>query len=122
MKKHIWAWTVGGALFVMIIGVWVWLLPGAIKRAGGLHDSSVSAILSVFGAAKSSLSPDLVKAKAQFDSNLKQAGQAISAQAAEAAAIENLKNKIVQKSMIKAADVAPAPGLPAPAPKPPVKK
>ena len=122
MKKHIWAWTVGGALFVMIVGVWVWLLPGAIKRAGGLHDRTVSSIMSVFGVAKSSLSPDLIKAQAQFDNNLKQVSKTISTQAVQAAAIEDLKNKIVQDNAINAASIAPAPGLPAPAPKPPVKK
>ncbi len=122
MKKHLWAWVAGSVLFAAIVGVWVYLLPGAIRRVGGLHDRGVSSILSVFGATKSALSPELIKARAEFDNNLKQVSKVISTQAVQAAAIEDLKNKIVQKSAIKAADVLPAPGLPAPAPNTPVKK
>jgi len=124
MKKHVWAWTIGGALFIMIVGLWVWQLPGAIKRIGGLHDQGVGAILSVFGSTKNSLSPELIKARAQFDSNLKAVNKAISTQTVKAAVIEDLKNKIENKGNVPAPSMAPAPaaGSALPAPKTSVKK
>ena len=127
MKKHLLAWIIGGAIFVMIVGIWVWQLPNAIKRIGGFNDPGFSAITSMFNNTKGSLSPDLVKARAQFDSNMKKMGQtinAMSAQAVQAAVITDLKNKISVKNAIGAATAgnANAPILPVAAPKIPTKK
>jgi len=124
MKKHVLAWVIGGAIFVMILGIWVWQLPNAIQRIGGLNDPGLSAIASMFDATKRSLSPDLIKAQAQLNSNMKKMGQTISAQAVQAAVITDLKNKISVKDAIKAATLenANAPLLPVAASKTQTKK
>jgi hypothetical protein len=127
MKKHVLAWVIGGAIFVMILDIWVWQLPNAIQRIGGLNDPGFSAIMSMFNTTKGSLSPDLVKARTQFDSNMKKMSQTINiinAQAVQAAVITDLKNKISVKDAIKAATLenANAPVLPVAASKIQTKK
>lgn len=118
---------IGGAIFVMVLGIWVWQLPNAIRRIGGFNDPGISAIASMFNATKNSLSPDMVKARTQFDSNMKKMSQTINVintQAVQAAVITDLKNKISVKDAIKTATLenANAPLLPVAASKIPTKK
>jgi hypothetical protein len=95
MKNQTWAWVMGAIIFVMIAGIWVWQLPNIIKHASRGKDNGLAGIMSVFGEAKNSANDGLVKAQAQLDSNLKKVGQTIATQEVQAAAIQNLKNKIV---------------------------
>jgi hypothetical protein len=125
MKKQIWAWVIGGMIFAMIVGVWIWQLPNVIRRFGG-NDAGIGAIASMFRVDKSSLSPDLINAQNQLDSNMQQISQTMAAQEVQAAVIESLKNKISVKNAIQAATVPPAdanaPLLPTATSKIPLKK
>lgn len=126
MKKNAWSWAIGGAVFAMIVAVWVWQLPNIVKRTAHGTDQGLSGILSIFGSAKTSVSADLAKAQKQMDLNLKKVGQTITAQEAQAAVIKDLKGKIGEKSNIQAATLPGAnenvPVPPAELPKPLIKK
>jgi competence protein ComGC len=126
MNNRTLGWVIGGAIFIMVVAVWVWQLPNIIKHTAHGTDKGLNGIMSIFGGARTSMSADLKTAQTQLDSNLKKVGQTITAEEAQAAVIQKLKDKIGSKSSVQAA-TAPnentnAPGLPTATPKPSTKK
>jgi hypothetical protein len=109
MKNHVWGWIIGSAIFAMVAGIWVWQLPNIIKRAGRGDDSGLSKIMSAVNGTKNTVSPDLQKVQKQMDANLQKIGRTITAQAAQAAVVDDLKKKISSNNNeVKAATVLPA--------------
>jgi hypothetical protein len=106
MKKNVWAWIIGGALFAMVIGVWVWQLPNALRFANGGRDVSIGSVFSSFSETQKAMITDFAGASLQLDKNMQKIDQALTAQAAQAAAVDKLKQDLaneVAKKKIQAA-------------------
>jgi len=108
MNNKTWAWAVGGAIFIMIAGVWLWQLPNIIKHTAKGEDEGLTGIISLFGGAKAPIGSDLAQTQTQLDANLKKMEQAIKAQEVRAATIQDLKNKLDNKNNVQAAAAPPA--------------
>ncbi len=94
MKNHVWGYVIGIMIFAMVVGIWVWQLPNIIAHASRGEDKGIAGLISGFGGAKTAVNSGLAKAQVQLDLNLKNVGKTMAAQEAQAAVVQNLKNKI----------------------------
>jgi len=94
MKNHVWGYVIGIMIFAMVVGIWVWQLPNIISHASHGEDKGLAGLISGFGGAKTAVDSGFVKVQAQLDSNLKSVSKTMAAEEAQAAVVQNLKNKI----------------------------
>jgi L-fucose isomerase-like protein len=94
MKNHVWGYVIGIAIFAMVVGIWVWQLPNIIAHASHGEDKGLAGLMSTFGGAKTAVNSGLAKAQVQLDLNLKSVSKTMAAEEAQAAVVQNLKNKI----------------------------
>lgn len=108
MKNEIRAWVVGGALFALIAGIWVWQLPNIIRHANGGRDIGLGGIVASMSGTGREIAPSLTKVRDQLDAGIKNMDQAVGASAAASApnVVGKLKQNVMEenaKSKIKAA-------------------
>jgi hypothetical protein len=102
MRHEHWYWLAGGAIFVAIVCIWVWQLPNIIAYAqNGKSDDGLSAIMSSLGVAGGSVKSDMGDIQSKLDANLKNIDQTLRAKSAQAAAIDDLKKKMIIKDVAK---------------------
>jgi hypothetical protein len=108
MKIKVWAWAIGGAAFAAIVALWFWQLPSILNYANGGKTVSFGSFASFLGAAKGSLAPQLADLQEELDANLSKISRTLSATAAQAQALDEMKKKIeidAAKKKIEAAIV-----------------
>jgi len=105
MRKNVWAWIAGGAVFAAVAGVWIWLLPGIIRAAAGGQDAGLAGIFSSFKGTGGALAPDLTKLQEQIGKNIDDFDKAVTA-TAQAQAIGEVKKKIEADAVKKKIEAA----------------
>jgi hypothetical protein len=108
MKKETWSWVMAGTLFAAIAGVWFWQLPNIIKHTAGEGDNGLSGIFSTLDETKDAVAGDLQKVQVKLDANMKSVGEAVPTQKAQAAVIDDMKERIENGNE---AEDAPAPAV-----------
>jgi hypothetical protein len=113
MRHEHWYWVAGGAIFVAIVCIWVWQLPNIIAYAQrGKSDDGLSAIMSSLGAAGGTVKGDMADVQNKLDANLNDIDRTLDAQSAQAAAIDDLKKKMIIKDVAKDIQAATVPTPP----------
>jgi hypothetical protein len=105
MRKNIWAWIAGGAVFAAVAGFWLWQLPGIIRSANGGQDTGLANIFNSVKDTKESLAPDFVKLQDQVGKNLEDLGR-VAAVAAQAQALDDMKKQIEAGAVKKKIEAA----------------
>ncbi len=102
MRHEHWYWAAGGAIFVAIVCIWAWQLPNIIAYArSGKSDEGLNAIIRSLGAAGGTVKSDMGDIQNKLDANLKNIDQKLNAKSAQAAAIDDLKKKMIIEDVAK---------------------
>jgi hypothetical protein len=102
MRHDHWYWVAGGAIFIAIVCLWIWQLPNIIAYAqNGKSDDGLSRIMSSLGVAGGTVKGDMTDIQNKLDANLKNIDRTLDAKSAQAAAIDDLKKKMIIKDVAK---------------------
>ncbi len=105
MSKNAWAWTIGIVIFAAIAGFWAWRLPKTLGAIGG-SDEALNPIFATLNDARKELGAQLANVSAKLDGNMKKIRDTVETQSARAAAVDKLKQELIDeaaKQKIKAA-------------------